>query len=191
MASVANYMWMYTVEHKLYIVHTAKMQIICCVGLENSSLQVVQLLHVPEWHTVLVLWELSEIWCLYDEVDKLGVHVIGTLQLNRHNQITMLCKVDLQETTEIWATREDKEIVVTTQSPNGCSENEVLECSIHVDDKSKILNCDLIKSFSFYTATQKSTTHVWVSFKGHSQLVCWEPESKTQLHSVSLYCEGW
>jgi len=183
-------MWVYTVDHKLYIVHTAKMQNICCVELENSSLQVVQLLHVPEWHMVLVLWELSEIWCLYDEVDTSGVHIIGTLRLNRLNPISMLCKVDLQQTTEIWAASEHKEIVVLTQSPNGCSENDILECSIHLVDK-RILNCDLIKSFSFNTATQKSTTHVWVSFKGCSQLVCWEPESKTQLHSVSLHCEGW
>ena len=190
MANVANYMWVYTVDHKIYIVHTAKMQVICCVDLENSSLRVVQLLHVPEWHTVLVLWELSEVWCLYDEVDISGIHVIGTLQLNRHNPISMLCKVDIQQMTEVWATREDKEIVVLTQSPTGCSENKVLECSIMiVADKSKNFNCNLIKSFNI--GTQKSATHVWASFEGRSQLVCWEPESKAQLHSVSLHCEGW
>lgn len=186
MANTANYMWVYTVDHKLYTIHTAKMKIICCIDLENSSLQMLQLLHVPEWHMVLVLWELSEIWCLHDEVDKSGVHVIGKLQMNRHNPISMLCKVDLQDTSEIWAASEDKEIAVLTQSPTGCSANRTLECLINVGDQSRIFNCDQIKSFS----VQKSITHVWVSFKGRSQLVCWEAESKSQLHLVSLHCKG-
>ena len=183
MANVVNYMWVCTTDHKLYIVHTAKMSTVSCVGLENSLLQVVQLLHVPEWHMVMVLWELSEIWCLYDKVDKSGVHVIRTLQLNNHNPISMLCKVDIQQTTEVWATRGDKEIVVLTQSPTGCSESRILKCD--VSRKAMSLNCNLITCL-YFNNKALDTVHVWVSFCGLAQLVCWDGEKKTQLRSVSL-----
>ena len=102
MANVGNYMWVCTVDHKLYVVHTAQMKTISCVILENSPLDVIQLLHVPEWHMVLILWELSEIWCLYDEVHILGVLLIGKLQLHKNNPISTLSKIHFLQATEVW-----------------------------------------------------------------------------------------
>jgi len=185
MVDVINYMWVCTADHKLYVIHTAKMNTVSSVELENSLLQVVQLQHVPEWHVVLVLWELSEIWCLCDEVDESGVHVIGTLQLNNHSPISRLCKVTLPQITEIWATRGDKEIVVLTQSSTGCSKSEVLKCNI--GNKTNLFNCNLITCLSVNNKVlDKASVHVWVSFCELAQLVCWDGEKKDQLHSVSL-----
>ena len=185
MVNVTNYMWVCTAHHKLYIIHTATMRTVSCVALDNSLQQVVQLLHVPEWHMVLVLWESSEIWYLFDEVDKAGVNMIGKLQLHNDKSISMLYKVDYQQTTEVWGTRKDKEIVVLTQSPTGCYVHEILKCSIVNENK-----CNLITSLVFDSATGGSLTHVWVSFEGCSQLVCWNAENKAQLHSISLHCKG-
>ena len=85
MESVGDCMWVSTDDHKLYIIHTADMKTVACVTLKNELLEVVQLLHIPEWHMVLVLWELSEIWCLHEDIDATGVHFIGSLQLNSNN----------------------------------------------------------------------------------------------------------
>jgi len=185
LANVVNYMWVCTTNHKLYIIHTAKMNTVSCVELKNSMLQIVRLLHVLEWHMVLVLWESSEIWCLCDEVDKSGVHVIGKLQLNYHNPISMLCKVSLQQTTEVWATRRDKEIVIITLSPTKSDflKSRVVRCNVNGKDK----NCNLIASVNFNHKVLKTpAVHVWVSFSGQAQLVCWDGEKKIQLRSVSL-----
>ena len=183
MVSVTHYMWVCTVDHKLFIIHTATMRTVSCVVLENSSQQVLQLLHVPEWHTVLVLFESSEIWCLCDEVDKSGVNMTEKLLL--HNNISELCKVNYQQTTEVWGTMRDKKIVVLTQTPTGCLKHETLKCLVPNEGRS--LNCNLISSLS---DTGGSQTHVWVSFEECSQLVCWIAESKIQLHLVSLHCKG-
>ena len=185
MADVINYMWVCTADNKLYIIHTAKMSAISSVELENSLLQVVQLLHVPEWHAVLVLWESSEIWCLYDEVDESGVHVIGTLQLFNHSPISRLCKVNLQQTTEIWATSGNKEIVVLTQPSTGSFKSCVLKCD--VNGKANVLNYNLITCLYFNSkAIDKPSVHLWISFCELGQLVCWDGEKKDLLHSVSL-----
>ena len=187
MTSVGHYMWVYTNDQNLHIIQTAKMKTITCVALTNSILvqEVLQLLHVPEWHMVLVLWELSEIWCIHDEIGPSGLYKIGTLLLNIHNPISSLCKVTFDNTTEVWATRKDKEIVILTQSPLGCCENNVLVCTAAAH------RCDLITSLCFNTDNEQSLTHVWVSFDGSSELVCWDGPNKTQLHTASLlYHEG-
>lgn len=187
MTNVGNYMWTYTNDHKLYIIHTARMRTIACVSLNNTLLEVIQLLHVPEWHMVLILWELSEIWCFHDEITASGVYQIGTLQLNLKNPINDLCKVTYENTTEIWATRNDKEIVVLTQSSSGCCVSNVMVCAT---DRPATYNCHLITCLHFNTGNEKCLNHVWVSFDGSSQLVCWDAKSKTQLWMISLQCKG-
>ena len=185
MTSVGHYMWVYTNDQNLHIIQTAKMKTIACVALNNFALEVLQLLHVSEWHMVLVLWGLSEIWCLYDEIGPSELYKIGTLQLkNVHNPIRNLCTVTFDNTTEVWATRNDKEIVILTQSPSGCCEKDVLVCT------TAAYSCHLITCLCFNTDNEKSLTHVWVSFDGSSQLVCWDGPNKTQLHTISLYLEG-
>ena len=184
MTSVGDYMWVYMNDQNLHIIQTATMKTITCVTLTNSLLEVLQLLHVPEWHMVLVLWELSEIWCLHDKIGSSGLYKIGTLLLNVHNPISRLCKVTFDNTTEVWATRRDKEIVILMQSPSGCYENDVLVCTAVAH------RCHLITCLCFNTVDENSLTHVWVSFDESSQLVCWDAPNKTQLHTVSLYHEG-
>jgi len=181
-------MWLCTADHKLYIIHTATMRTVSCVTFENSLQQVIQLLHVPEWHMVVVLWESSEIWYLWDEVDRLGVNMIGQLQLQNSKPITVLSKVDWKQTTEVWGTKKDKEIVVLTQSPTRCYVHEILQCSIA--DENNSFRCNLITSLILESTSGIPLTHVWVSFEGNTQLVCWNAESKTQLHSVFLHCKG-
>lgn len=185
MTSVGNYMWVCTRDQKLYVVHTSKMKTVACVVLRNTMLEVVQLLHVPEWHMVLVLWELSDIWCLHDKVGVDGLYQIGTLTFNSQNPLNNLCKVTFGNTTEVWATRKDKEIVVLTQSQTGCYEDNILVCST---DQRAAYSCHLITCLG--TCNGKHPTYVWVSFEGCTQLVCWDAESKAQLHTVSLHCEG-
>ena len=99
MANVGHYMWVYTNDQKLHIIQTAKMKTVACIVLKNTVLEVFQLLHVPEWHMVLVLWELSEIWCLHDEINASGLYQIGTLKLNTKNPVNSLCKVAMQRLT--------------------------------------------------------------------------------------------
>lgn len=186
MTNVGHYMWVYTNDHKLHIIQTAKMKTVACVILENSILEVIELLHVPEWHMVLVLWELSEVWCLHDEVSESGLFQIDSFKSNKQSPINSLCKVTLGNTTEVWATRKDKEIVILTKSPSGCHEGNTLVCST---DKRAAYNCHLITCLHFVDDNEKFT-HVWVSFSGCSQLVCWDGQSKIQLHKVSIHCEG-
>ena len=171
-------------DHKLYVVQTANLNTVACVILRNAMLQVVRLLHVPEWQMVLVLWELSEIWCLHDSIDASGVHQTGSLALDANNAISHLCKVTLENTTEIWGTREDKEIVIFVRSRSGLIESRNLVCS------TAAIDCHLITCLHFTTGKKKHLTHVWVSFDRSSQLVCWDAQNKTQLHTISLHCEG-
>lgn len=177
MINVYNYMWVST-KDTLHVIDTSTMKTIVCVALKNSTMRVVQLLHVPEWHTVLVLWEQSEIWCLHDEVTASEVHLIGSLKLNYRAPIVRLCRVHLKRITEVWATRADQEIRVFVQSPSGCCERTILNITGY--------NCHLITCLNFRTATKYHATHVWVSFDKASKLVCWDGEEKTQLCIVSL-----
>ena len=188
MENVGNYMWVNTTDRKLHIIHTATMKTVACVTLKNSLLEVVQMLHVPEWHMVLVLWELPEIWCLHDEIDASGLHVIGSLQLKfQNNPIYNLCKVTLNTTTEVWATRKDKEIAVLTETSTGCIESNTLQCTIN--SNLPTINCNLISCLHFNTKCENSLIHVWITFEESPQLICWNAENKNQLHSVSLHCK--
>ena len=190
MENVGNYMWVNTDDYKLHVIHTASMMTVACVTLENKILEVRQLLHVPEWHMVLVLWELSEIWCLHDKIDSSGVHFIGSLQLNNHNPLYNLCKVTLDSTTEVWATRKDKEVIILTEALSGCCESTCLKCAA-AHGKLATLNCNLIYCLHFSSTNSKnSLTHVWIAFSGSPQLVCWDGQNKNQVHSISLQCKG-
>ena len=171
-------------DHKLYIIQTANLNTVAYVTLKNAMLQVVQLLHVPEWQMVLVLWELSEIWCLHDNINASGVYQTGSLGLDAYNTVSSLCKVTLENTTEVWGTKKDKKIVVLIQSKSGLLESRNLVCSTAAVD------CHLITCLYFTTGKKQHLTHVWVSFDRSSQLVCWDAQNKTQLHTISLHCEG-
>lgn len=198
MTNIGNYVWVSTNYYKhqtanafrrhivteLYIVQTDNLNTVACVTLKNAMLQVVQLLHVPEWQMVLVLWELSEIWCLHDNVDSSGVHQTGSLALDANNAVSNLCKVTLENTTEVWGTKKDKRIVVLVQSKSGLLESRNLVCSTAASD------CNLITCLYFTTGKKEHLTHVWVSFNRSPQLVCWNAQNKTQLHMISLHCEG-
>ena len=188
MTSIGHYMWVYTNDQNLHIIQTAKMKTIACVVLQNSLLEVSQMLHVPEWHMVLVLWELSEIWCFHDDIGPSGLYKVGSLQLNIQMPINSLCTVTFENTTEVWAIRKNKEIVILEHSLSGCCEinSNVLVC---ITDKYEGHDCQLITCLS-YTDDERSLTHVWVSFNKSSQLVCWDGPNKSQVHTVSLNCEG-
>ena len=187
MTSVGHYMWVYTNDQNLHIIQTATMKTITCVTLTNSSLEVLQLLHVPEWHMVLVLWELSEIWCLYDETYATELCKISSLQLNAQIPVSSFCKVTFGNTTEIWVARKDKGIVILEYSSSGCCEinSNNLVCAT---DRHEHHGCQLITCLT--TDNEKSFTHVWVSFNKSSHLVCWDGPNRSQLHTISLLCEG-
>lgn len=189
MENVGNYMWVITNDNKLHIVHTASMKTVACVTLKNSMLEVLQLLHVPEWHMVLVLWELSEIWSIHDKPNESGLHVIGSLQLDKNIPISKLCKVALDSTTtEVWATKKDKQITVLTETPSGCCESTTLQCT--ANSKLATLHCNLISCLQFTTDSGNSLIHIWITFDDSPQLICWNGETKNQLHSVSLQHTG-
>ena len=178
MTNVYNHMWVST-KDKLHVIETANnMKTVVCVALNNCTLEVLQLLHVPEWQMVLVLWELSEIWCIHDEVTASGVHLIGSLQLDHHIPVVRLCRVRVRGTTEVWATSKDKDIIVLFQSPSGCCQRFILNFTLY--------SSHLITSLNFSTATQINVTHVWVSFDKVPKLVCWDGEEKSPLHTVLL-----
>ena len=181
MINVYNHMWVYTDDHKLHVIDTSNMNTIACVAMENSPLEVVQLLHVPEWHMVLVLWGRLEIWCLHDEADASGVHLVGSLQLTFNIPIISLCRVNLKRTTEVWAIIKDKGIMVFAQLSSGRFNREILS----IPGKS-FNNYHLITCLNFSTATGKFVTHVWLSFDRVPNLVCWDGEEKSQLHTVLL-----
>ena len=192
MTNVGDYMWIYTNDQDLHIIQTAKLKTIACVDLKNSLLEVSQMLHVPEWHMVLVLWELSEIWCLDDEINTSGLCKIGGLQLDARIPVNSLCKVTFGNTIEVWVARKDKDIVILEHSsPGYCKINSNnLVCNIGNTGKRTDHNCQLITCLSFTNDTKKSFTHVWVSFNKSSHLVCWDAPNKTQLHTISLFSEG-
>ena len=183
MTSVNSHMWVSTEDKKLHIIEAASMKTVACIALENLSLEVLQLLHVPEWHMVLVLWELSELWCLYDNITTSGAYLIGSLQLDRNIPIVRLCRVRVKGVTEVWATTTDKEIKVFIQSPSGCCEQFILNYSDKYPHSSDLITC-----LNFSTATEISVTHVWISFNYKPKLACYDHdgEEKSVLHKVSL-----
>ena len=188
MENVGNYMWVNTDDYKLHVIHTASMKTVACVTLKNNTSKVIQLLHVPEWHVVLVLWDQAEIWCLHDEVNTFGVHFIGFLQLNTFNPIYNLCRVTLGSTTEVWATRKDKQVSILTETLSGCCESDVLNCV--ANNNSATACCNLITCLHLKTNSENSLVHVWITFDTGPHLMCWNGENKTQTHSVSLQSKG-
>lgn len=181
MVNVNHYMWIYTEEQYLYIYHTSTMQNIACIPLRNDKSSLIEMVHVPQWNTVVALWNRSQLWCIHDQVTKSGLHVVDTIELNVNNPIVHICTVDLSQRTEVWATQGDKEISIFKHTNSGVNCDRTLTCSI---DKN-LLFCHFITCLHFTSSkTGSSMVHIWVSFNRRSHLVCWDAEKRIQINSI-------
>ena len=178
MVYVNHYMWIYTAEQNLFIYHTPTMQNIACIQLKNNKLSLIEMVHVPQWNIVIVLWDKSQLWCIHDRVTKSGLHVVDTIELNSKDLVIHLCAVDLPQGTEVWATRGENEIAIIKHSANEVRCETILSCS-------EDLFCYFIICLCFNShKTGSNTIHVWVSFNRRPHLVCWDAQSRVQINSI-------
>ena len=157
------------------------MQNITCIELKNNKSSLIEMVHVPQWNVVIVLWDKSQLWCIHDQVTKSGLHVVNTIELNSKDPVIHLCKVDLPQGMEVWATQGEKEIAIIQRSPDEIHCETILSCS---EDKD-FLFCYFIICLCFNShKTGSSTMHVWVSFNRRPHLVCWDAQSRVQINSI-------
>ena len=156
------------------------MENIACVKLSNTKCSLIEMLHVPHWNVVVVLWSGSRIWCIHDQVTKTGLHVVDTIKLKSRNPIIHLCTVNLPQGTELWATQGEK-VAIINNSTAAISLETTLACSM---DKNLLFCYFIICLYFTSSKTGKSLIHVWVSFNGRPHLVCWDAEKRIEINSI-------
>jgi len=139
------------------------------------------MVHIPQWNVVVVLWNRSQLWCIHDQVTTSGLHVVNTIEIDSKNPIVHMCMVKLPQRTELWATQGDKKITIIGHLATGISCDSTLACTI---DRC-LLFCHFIICLHFNSSkTGNSMARVWVSFNRRPHLVCWDAETRSQIHSV-------
>jgi len=180
MVNVGQYMWIHTAEQKLYVVHMPTMQNISCFSLVNNKL--IEMLHVPEWKVVVVLWRTSELWFVHENVGD-GLRVVDIIKLNKHNPVIHMCVVSLSDRTEVWASQGDRKIAIFDSSSNGFHNKDTLQCT--VENKSFFSYLIVCLNFTSTTSTD-SMVHVWVSFNQRPHVVCWDAKKRIQLNCIKV-----
>ena len=184
MANISNYMWVSTLEQKLFIIHTPSMKTVTSVSLKNPDQRIIDLLHIVEWHAVLMMWTGSEIWYLQDCIDHGEVIVLDKQKLD--NPLFHWCQVILQDRVEVWGTQENGKVVVLNWSSVGQSTNILSPSTV---------NCNFQYTFEHITSsymTMKENygldglVQVWVSFRQDFRLMCWDATTRTPFYSVKL-----
>jgi len=184
MLGVNNYMWITTLEHKLFVIHTPLMQTVACVPLANSDQHVLDLLHVAQWRVVMVMWSSAEIWYLNEEINPSGwgIHVLDKQKLD--GPLVSWCKVVLHDKDEVWATQ-GKNVVVLKWSRPGY--HSCVSIQLGVSDN---LVCDYITSTTVSENLFENQIQVWVSFKQSCRLICLSATARTPLYTVTLPKKG-
>jgi len=181
MVNVGQYLWMYTADHKLYVVHIPTMQNVACFLLE-TKLSVIEMLHVPEWQMVIVLWRNSQLWFIHDEVRD-SLHVVDMIKLDKQDPVVRLCIVHISERTEVWATKGNKKIIIFESSSDGFQDSDTLQCTV----ENTSLYSYLIVCLCFTSTTSgNNTVHVWVSFNQRPHLVCWAADTRIQINQITI-----
>ena len=175
-------MWITTLEQKLFIIHTPSMKTIASVSLKNADQSVINLLHIVEWHAVLVMWSGSEIWYLQDSVVHGEIAVLDKQKLN--SPLLHWCEVVFPDRVEVWGTQESGKVVILDWSSMGQHTNLLSLPTI---------NCSHQFAFEHITSSYMagndaldSSAQVWVSFKQHFRLMCWDATTRTQFYSVKV-----
>lgn len=182
MISVGNYMWISTLEQKLFIIHTPSMKTVASVSLKNADQRVTDLLHIVEWHAVLVMWTGSEIWYLQDNIDHGKIIVVDKQKLD--SPLLHWCEVVFQDRIEVWGTQENGKIVVLDWSNQHTS---ILSPSV--------VNCSRQYTFDHITSSYMNmerndslngVVQVWISFKQDFRLMRWDATTRTPFFSVKI-----
>lgn len=181
MVSVANYMWVTTLEQKLFVIHTPSMKTIATVSLRNASQSVTNLLHVVEWHAVLVMWSGSEIWYLQDGVDHGGIAVLDKQKLN--SPLLHWCEVVFPDRVEVWGTQENGKVVILDWSSMAQHTNLL---SLSTVNFSHQFTFEHITSSYMEGDNGWDSSIAWVSFKQDNRLMCWDATTRTPFYSVKI-----
>ena len=173
-------MWVSTSEQKLFVIHTPSMKTIASVSLKNNDQTVTDLLHVPEWHAVLVMWSGSEIWYLQDMI---GYNEIGVLEKQKlSSHLLHWCEVVLPDKVEVWATQENGKVVVLDWSSMVQRTNILSLSATDYDCYEHITSSYVEESDSLDDPVEQ----VWVSFKNTSRLTCLDATARTPFYSVKI-----
>lgn len=183
MVSVGNYMWISTSEQKLFIVHTPSMKTVVSVSLKNGDNSVINLLHVMEWHAVLVRWTGSEIWYLQDSVGHAEIVVLDKQKLD--SPLLHWCEVVFQGRVEVWGTQDNGKVVILDWPSMGQHTNVLSMPTV---------NCNYQHTFEHIACTVMESSgslddlaqRVWVSFKHTFRLMCWDAITRTPLFCVKI-----
>ena len=186
MLGVNNYMWIATLEHKLFIIHAPLMQTVACVPLVNPDHHVLDLLHVAQWRVIMVMWSSAEIWYLNEELNPSGgVHVLDKQKLDGCGPLVSWCKVVLHDKDEVWATQGNNKVVAVKWFRPGYH-----SCVSIQSSASDSLVCDHITSTTVSENVFDKQIQIWVSFKQSCRLMCFNATSRNPLYSVQLPKKG-
>ncbi|XP_065896958.1 leucine-rich repeat serine/threonine-protein kinase 1-like isoform X2 [Dysidea avara] len=179
--NVGQYMWIYTEGNKLFVVHIPTMQNIACF-LPETKLSVIELLHVPEWQVVIVLWRESQLWFIHDKIRD-GLRVMDVIKLDQHDPVIHMCVVNLSERTEVWATQGDRKIVIFESSSDGFQDSDTLHCTV---EKLSLFSYLIVCLCFTSSVSGNNMVHVWVSFNQRPHLVCWDADTRIQINHITI-----
>ena len=183
MVSVGNYMWISTMEQKLFVIHIPSMKTIASVSLKNADQSVISLLHIVEWHAVLVMWTGSEIWYLQDNVGHGKIAVLDKQKLN--SPLLHWCEVVFPDRVEVWATQENGKVAILDWSSMG-QHTHLLSLST-ISCNHRFISEHITTSYMAGNhGLDSSVQQVWVSFKQDLRLMCWDATTRTPFYSVKM-----
>ena len=183
MVSVENYMWISTSEQKLFVVHTPSMKTVISVSLKNADQTVVNLLHVMEWHVVMVMWSGSAVWYLQDKFDDSKIRVLDKKKLE--SPLLHCCKVILPGRVEVWGTQQNGKVVILDWSSMG--QNTSTLSPPMVTNCNRQPDCEHItSSYTRRDDNLNGSVQVWVTFKQELRLGCWDAVTRSSFYSVKI-----
>ena len=177
-------MWVSTLEQKLFVIHTPSMKTIASVSLKNNDQTVMDLLHIAEWHAVLVMWSGPEIWYLQDSIGNYEIGVLDKQKLS--SGLLHWCKIVLPDRVEVWGTQVNGKVVVFDWSLM-VQRTNVLSLSATDRDCNEHITSSYMEENDIVDGPVEQ---VWVSYKNTSRLMCLDATTRTPFYSVKIPAKG-
>lgn len=180
MCPVHNNMWMGTSTGTLKVFHAptlkAKFAGKLEIGNGQSASLILDILHVEETSSVLVVNTNGEIWSFYDKIVPGGLKIQDRILLPDNNPCFHLTKVNVQGSVEVWGTMDNNRVLLLERVEWGWKKLE-----FESDPKDpKLRLCSFIAHASFTARDGNPANHIWISYRQRSLLVSWDAKERKQ-----------
>ena len=180
MCPVRNTMWMGTSTGLLKVFYAptlkAKFAGKLDIGNATTASPILDILHVEETSSVLVVNTIGEIWSFSDKIVPGGLKIQDRILLPDNNPCFHLAKVNVQGSVEVWGSMDNNRVLLLERAELGWKKLE-----FESDPKDpKLRLCSFIAHASFTARDGKPANHIWISYRQRTFLVSWDAKERKQ-----------